>query len=91
MPDSSISSILLTPERFDEMCHDIRNPLMIIRGRAQLTERLSRRLPDLTETERRRLLTNLAAIEMAVVAIVEVMDGWGESLDAGDAGQAPQG
>ena len=56
------------------MCHDLKNPLMVIRGRAQLVERAILRSTALPEAERAHVLHSLAAIEEAVVGIVEMID-----------------
>lgn len=50
--------------------HDLKTPLTIIRGNAQLLVRLAQRL-DLADGERERLLTGLARIDAAVVGAVE--------------------
>lgn len=90
MSDSSSSFFSHSRPVFDQMCHDIMNPLMVIRGRAQLTERMTARLPELSDAERQRMLANLVEITLAVTAIVQVMDGWGESFEAGEAEPAPR-
>ena len=47
---------------------------MVIRGRAQLIDRVIRQSSELPETDRARILHSLAAIEEAVVGIVEMID-----------------
>lgn len=74
MPDSSPTSLMWREAGFDELCHDLKNPLMVIRGRAQLIERVIKRSADLPEAERARILRSLAAIDEAVVGIVEMID-----------------
>jgi nitrogen-specific signal transduction histidine kinase len=54
--------------------HDLLNPLATIRGRAQLLTRAVERSASIDDDERTRLLRGLAAIELAVVAAVEVLD-----------------
>ena len=56
------------------MCHDLRNPLMVIRGRAQLVERAILRSTGLPEAERVGILHSLAAIEAAVLRMVEMVE-----------------
>jgi signal transduction histidine kinase len=59
----------------DQLRHDLRSPLTTIRGRAYLLARAVRRAPSLTDDERTRMLTGVAAIETAVVAMVAVIEG----------------
>ena len=62
----------------DQLRHDLRSPLTTIRGRAYLLARAVRRAPSLTDEERTRMLTGVAAIETAVaamVAVIECLDG----------------
>lgn len=59
---------------FDQLRHDLMNPLATIRGRAQLLARAVDRSLGIDEDERVRLLRGLAAIDQAVVAAVEVLD-----------------
>ena len=59
----------------DRLRHDLRTPLTTIRGRAYLLARAVRRAPSLTDDERTRMLTGVAAIETAVAAMVTVIDG----------------
>lgn len=58
----------------DQLCHDLKNPLMVIRGRAQLVERAIMRSTELPDAERTRILHSLAAIDEAVLGIVEMID-----------------
>ena len=51
-----------TLETFEQFCHDLGNPLMIISGHAQLLHRAVERLPDLSEPVRVELLTELLAM-----------------------------
>jgi signal transduction histidine kinase len=72
----------------DRLRHDLRSPLTTIRGRAYLLARAVRRAPSLTEEERTRMLTGVAAIETAVATMVVVI----EDIDgdrATDASQQP--
>ena len=59
----------------DRLRHDLRSPLTTIRGRAYLLARAVRRAPSLTEDERTGMLAGVAAIEVAVAAMVVVIDG----------------
>ena len=59
----------------DQLRHDLRSPLTTIRGRAYLLARAVRRAPSLTDEERTRMLTGVAAIEAAVAAMVVVIEG----------------
>jgi hypothetical protein len=47
---------------------------MVIRGRAQLVDRAIKEVPALPEADRVRILRSLAAIDEAVVSIVEMID-----------------
>jgi nitrogen-specific signal transduction histidine kinase len=74
---------------FDELCHDLKNPLMVIRGRAQLVERAVMRSTGLPDTERTHILHSLAAIDAAVLGIVEMIDDTSPSHLVGHAGGMP--
>lgn len=74
MPDSSPTPLNWREAGFDQMCHDLKNPLMVIRGRAQLVERAILRSTALPAAERAHVLHSLAAIEAAVLGIVEMID-----------------
>lgn len=74
MPDSSPSSRICREAGYDQLCHDLRNPLMVIRGRAQLVERAILRSTGLPEAERVGILHSLAAIEAAVLRMVEMVE-----------------
>jgi signal transduction histidine kinase len=63
------------PDPLERLRHDLRSPLTTIRGRAYLLARAVRRAPSLTEEERARMLAGVAAIEMAVAAMVIVIEG----------------
>jgi signal transduction histidine kinase len=80
MPDSSPTSLMWREAGYDQLCHDLKNPLMVIRGRAQLVERAITRSSELPEAERARILHSLAAIEEAVLGIVELIDDTNPSL-----------
>lgn len=60
---------------FGDLRHDLMNPLATIRGRAQLLTRAIERSTTIDESERARLLRGLAAIELAVLTAVDVLDG----------------
>lgn len=64
----------LPADSYDQLRHDLVNPLATIRGRAQLLTRAVNRSTGVDDSERERLLRGLAAIEQAVVAAVEVLD-----------------
>ena len=74
MPDSSPTSLIWREAEFDQMCHDLKNPLMVIRGRAQLVERAILRSTALSTAERAHILHSLTAIDVAVLGIVEMID-----------------
>ena len=74
MPDSSPIFLIWREAGFDQMCHDLKNPLMVIRGRAQLVERAILRSTALSEAERAHVLHSLAVIDAAVLDIVEMID-----------------
>ncbi len=61
-------------ERLERLRHDLKNPLTTIRARAQLLVRTVHRTPSLTDEERSKLLRGLAAIDVAVMAAVAIMD-----------------
>ena len=86
MPDSSPTSLIWHEAGFDELCHDLRNPLMVIQGHAQLVERAILRSTEVPEAERARILHSLAAIEEAVVGIVEMIDDTSSSDLVGNMG-----
>jgi signal transduction histidine kinase len=86
MPDSSPASHIWREAGFDQMCHDLNNPLMVIRGRAQLVERAILRSTALPEAERAHILHSLTAIEAAVVGIVEMIDDTNPSPRVGGSG-----
>ena len=68
MPDGLPESL------FDQLRHDLMNPLATIRGRAQLLARAVDRSLGMDEDERVRLLRGLAVIDQAVMVAVEVLD-----------------
>ncbi len=79
-------------DHLDQLRHDLRSPLTTIRGRAYLLARAVRRAPSLTDEERTRMLAGVAAIEEAVVAMVAVIegiDGDRPSPDSDAAGDPP--
>ena len=87
MPDSSQTSVMACEADFDQLCHELKNPLMVIRGRAQLVERAIQRTAELPEAERLRILHSLAAIDAAVVRIVEMIDDTDPAFVAGSSGR----
>jgi signal transduction histidine kinase len=89
MPGPSPTSLVWREAGFDQMCHDLKNPLMVIRGRAQLVERAILRSTALPVAERTHILHSLAAIEAAVLGIVEMIDDTNPTnLRSGSAGVA---
>ncbi|MBL8126742.1 MAG: hypothetical protein JNM64_03825 [Chloroflexia bacterium] len=74
MPDSSPTTFIWREAGFDQMCHDLMNPLMVIRGRAQLVERAILRSTALSPAERAHILQSLTAIDAAVLDIVELIE-----------------
>lgn len=64
----------LQADSFEQLRHDLMNPLATIRGRAQLLSRAVDRSIGIDDDERTRLLRGLAAIDQAVNAAVEVLD-----------------
>jgi nitrogen-specific signal transduction histidine kinase len=89
MPDSSPTSLMMCEGDFDQLCHDLKNPLMVIRGRAQLVERAIQRTTELPDAERVRILNSLAVLDDAVVRIVEMIDDSDPTCLAGEAGRKP--
>ena len=89
MPDSSPTPLMTCEADFDQLCHDLKNPLMVIRGRAQLVERTIQRTTGLPEAERLRILKSLAVLDEAVVRIVEMIDDADPAVLAGEAGCRP--
>lgn len=75
------------PESFEQLRHDLLNPLATIRGRAQLLTRAVERSITIDNDERVRLLRGLAAIDQAVFAAVEVLDK--ADPQGGDEGSEP--
>lgn len=74
----------LPAESFEQLRHDLLNPLATIRGRAQLLSRAVERSSDIGDDERARLLRGLAAIDQAVFSAVEVLDHADPRRDAGN-------
>lgn len=67
---------------FDQLRHDLMNPLATIRGRAQLLARAVTRSTAIDEEERARLLRGLVAIDQAVRVAVDVLGQADTSADA---------
>lgn len=61
-------------EDFDQLRHDLLNPLATTRGRAQLLTRAVERSTGIDQEERVRLLRGLAAIDLAVTDAVVVLE-----------------
>lgn len=76
----------LPADSFEQLRHDLLNPLATIRGRAQLLSRAVGRSTSFDDDERARLLRGLAAIDQAVIAAVEVLDHAEPSQDSSQRG-----
>jgi signal transduction histidine kinase len=63
------------PDAFAAFCHDLKGPLTIIKGRAQLALRDVDRFAGLSEAERERLHRHLATIAGAVEEMADRIDG----------------
>jgi signal transduction histidine kinase len=61
----------------DQLQHDLKAPLTIVYGRAQLLARAIRRSPALSAAERAGMLAGLGTIEAAVLALVATIDTMG--------------
>jgi signal transduction histidine kinase len=61
----------------EQLRHELKTPLTAIHARAQLVARMVRRSSSLKEVERGAMLDSLAAVEVAVRAMVPVIDGIG--------------
>jgi hypothetical protein len=59
----------------DDLNHALRNPLMIIRGHTHHLQRALLHQPALTAAQSGELLRDLAGIDLAVSALVAVLDG----------------
>jgi maltooligosyltrehalose trehalohydrolase len=59
---------------FEQLCHDISNPLMVVSGNAHLLERQIQRITGISETERDYLMTELSDMKKHVQAAVSLMD-----------------
>ena len=55
--------------------HDLKTPLSVVLGRAQLLARGVQRSPGLSDEERTKLLQGIAAIEATVHTMVTLIDG----------------
>jgi nitrogen-specific signal transduction histidine kinase len=81
MSQSNNQQDWLPADSFEQLRHDLMNPLATIRGRAQLLTRAVDRSTGIDDGERARLLRGLAAIDQAVIAAVEVLDQAESRLD----------
>jgi nitrogen-specific signal transduction histidine kinase len=63
------------PDALATVRHDLRTPLCVIKGSAQLVARDVGRAPSLTDAERERLHRHLSAINVAVDALTDQIDG----------------
>lgn len=65
---------------FEQLCHEVSNPLMIISGNAYLLSKMIRRLPHLPDHECAYLLTELTAIVNAVEVMATHLEVYREGL-----------
>ena len=63
----------------DQLRHDLKTPLTVISGQAQLLARAIRRAPSLNDEDRTRLLAGVTTVESAVREMVVAIDGIGSS------------
>ena len=61
-------------ETFEQLCHEVSNPLMVVSGHAHLLERYVLRLTNISDAERDQLLIELGSIKGNVQAAVLLMD-----------------
>jgi signal transduction histidine kinase len=61
-----------------QLHHELKTPLTVIAGRAQLVARAIRRSPTLSEDERAGMLAGLTAIDAGVVQLVAVIEAIGQ-------------
>ena len=84
MPAGDAAPDVLRHDALDQLRHDLKSPLIIIHGRAQLLARGIRRAPTLSEEERMRMLDGVATIEAMVLGMVTLIDAIGrEGTDGG--------
>jgi signal transduction histidine kinase len=65
-------------DALDLLRHDLKSPLTIIRGQAQLLRRRVARFDGLDESDRVWLMERSAHIEAAVLLLVDLIDGIGQ-------------
>ena len=63
-----------TLERFEQLCHDVSNPLMVIWGQAYLLERRVGSLQELPPAECARIVAELAHIAQSVEHMARVLE-----------------
>jgi hypothetical protein len=61
-------------ETFEQLCHEVSNPLMVVSGHAHLLERYVLRLTNISDVERNLLLLELGSIKGSIQAAVLLMD-----------------
>ena len=61
-------------EMFEQLCHGVSNPLMVVSGHTHLLERYTLRLTSISDMERDHLLVELDSIKRSVQAAVLLMD-----------------
>jgi K+-sensing histidine kinase KdpD len=64
----------LRHDPLDQLRHDLKTPLAIIHGRAQLLARAVQRSKSLPEEERAKMLAGLTSIEVTVRAMAARID-----------------
>jgi nitrogen-specific signal transduction histidine kinase len=61
-------------DTFEQLCHEVSNPLMVVSGHAHLLERYVLRLRNISDVERKQLLDELGSIKGNVQDAVLLMD-----------------
>jgi signal transduction histidine kinase len=72
-PSASVEFRLRKDDRLTVVAHEVRTPLTVIRGQAQLLARLVRR-SELPESQRVRLLGGLARIDTSVSELLASLE-----------------
>jgi signal transduction histidine kinase len=73
-----MTSANANPDPLDRVRHDMKSPLAVIKGHAQLAARDIGRFAGLSDAERERLQRHLSAIDRAVDDLAGRIDGLGE-------------
>lgn len=61
-------------DTFEQLCHEVSNPLMVVSGHAHLLERYVLRLRNVSDDGRKQLLDELGSIKGNVQDAVLLMD-----------------